>query len=247
MAHHLQFKFSQPLNAQEVLEYVLLKTKNYEPEHIAVGVLGTKTHVYVEILKPIRLQALSKTFLHFENLRPKFKKYVNNYLKFKKLFSPSPRSVTHFRASFSQNEPTKQQPPPLQPQPQPQPEEEESKFLKAQQHIEELKVSAAQEQTQIEELKATIEQLREENERFKSQQQSNSSLEKNLPQAETRKRGRPQKKHTKKIISSEKLSHQRNTESSRAKKLTSQKPSTPNTTETEIIDPLNKTNKKVKK
>jgi hypothetical protein len=97
MTHHLQFSYSSVFDVLELLNHLKFQVTKFQPEHIAIGVLEQKTHVFLELLLPIRLQGLSQKFFAFQEINPsKFEKNVKNYIPFQKKFSQqSPQTVIH--------------------------------------------------------------------------------------------------------------------------------------------------------
>jgi hypothetical protein len=99
MAHHVQFSYSKILNVEELLDHLKTLVKKYQPEHIAVGILAEKTHVYMELVEPIRLQSLARNFLRFQDTNAEMKKRVKNYLSFQRMFTQlkEENKIIHFR------------------------------------------------------------------------------------------------------------------------------------------------------
>jgi hypothetical protein len=96
-AHHLQFFYQgNNFDQQELLTFVRNKVEEFQPEHIAIGILDDKTYVYVEVLEKYRAKGHGKAFWEFQGVRPEFQTYITNYLTFRKLFAAFPWRILHW-------------------------------------------------------------------------------------------------------------------------------------------------------
>jgi len=98
-AHHLQFYYPfEVLRKQDLLEKLQEQVAKFRPIHIAIGTHFGATHCYLEVEVPIRRQMFGKHFLLFEQTKPIYEKYINNFLKFSLKFSKFPPDhVLHYR------------------------------------------------------------------------------------------------------------------------------------------------------
>jgi hypothetical protein len=234
MTHHLQLSYPLVIDVQELLDNILEKVAQYQPEHIAIGVLRNKTHVYMEVKNRIRKQGKSKRFLKFQYKDPTFKKNVKNYIPFMKKFDKNPEAVLHWRL----NNNNQNQPQPLQIIIDD--EESKTKMEQQQQQIEELKLSEEQQKKQIEELKIKNKQHRNEIKRqiaraksfqkaFKDQKKLNEQLQQsliqlaqNLPQKETTKKPRRRPSNSNKLREKRSKSSQSSTSKRKSRKNTNE-------------------------
>ncbi len=98
MSLHLQFSYTMKIDHKKLLDEILNYFRKHLPEHIAIGTLDDRTHIYVELNKEFQIQGKNPLKSIWQNFVPHLEKNTRNYRKFKNLFESRNllNEVTHY-------------------------------------------------------------------------------------------------------------------------------------------------------